>query len=118
RRHREPGDADLAERHGEHEGLAERELRPRDDGALHARRRSERVHRARRARAGARADRLDESLEPRAWGLRLSLRREAPRPGLEADLRTHRLVHLARGLQALSRAPEARVVLRPEALVV
>ena len=49
-----PGDAPLAERHREREGLAERELRARDDGALHARRRPRRVHGARRARAGAR----------------------------------------------------------------
>ena len=38
-------DAALAERHRQLEGRAERELRARDDGALHARRGSRRVHR-------------------------------------------------------------------------
>ena len=41
----------------EHGARAERELRPRDDGALHARRR-QRLHGDRRPRAGARAHRL------------------------------------------------------------
>ena len=37
RRHARPGDAALALRNREHEVVAERELRPRADGALHAR---------------------------------------------------------------------------------
>ena len=45
----------------EHEGRAERELRARGDGAVHARRRR-RLHRGRRPRAGARADRLAQRL--------------------------------------------------------
>ena len=49
------------------QGLAERELRARADGAVHARRRARRLHRARRARAGARADRLAQRLEARPW---------------------------------------------------
>ncbi len=49
------------------QGLAERELRPRDDGALHARR-GQRLHRARRPRAGARADRLDGRLPKNGLG--------------------------------------------------
>ena len=43
---------------------AERELRARADGAVHARRRTAALHRARRPRAGARADRLAQRLEP------------------------------------------------------
>ena len=54
-----PGDARLAEREPEREGPPERELRSRDDGALHARRRPRRLHRDRRPRAGARAHRLE-----------------------------------------------------------
>ena len=50
---RDPAMLALAERHLQLEGRAERELRARDDGALHARRRPRRLHRARRARAGA-----------------------------------------------------------------
>ena len=67
--HARPGDAALALRHRQREGLAERELRARADGAVHARRRPRRLHRARRARAGARADRLALRLE------------QQPRPG-------------------------------------
>ena len=66
--------------------VAERELRPRADGAVHARRR-QRLHRARRARAGARADRLRQRLEARRRHRQLPLRRQAPRPGAEARLR-------------------------------
>ena len=79
RRDQGSGDAALAERHPEREGRAERELRARDDGALHARRRPRRVHRARRARAGAVADRLAEQLEAGARRLRLPLRPHAAR---------------------------------------
>ena len=42
----------------ERQGPAERELRPRADGAVHARRRPRRLHRDRRPRAGAGAHRL------------------------------------------------------------
>ena len=45
----------------------ERELRPRDDGAVHARRRP-RLHRERRARAGPGADRLPRRLGRRRSG--------------------------------------------------
>ena len=62
RRHRRPGDADLALGGRQHERGAERELRPRDDGAVHARR-LRRIRLSllgrRRPRAGAGADRLD-----------------------------------------------------------
>ena len=46
-------------------GRPERELRARDDGAVHARRRPRRLHGDRRARAGARAHRLDGRRRPR-----------------------------------------------------
>ena len=55
---------------------------PRDDGALHARRRPRRVHRARRARAGAVADGLPERLEAGARRLQLPLR---PAPARHRD---------------------------------
>ncbi len=45
RGHERPGDAALAVRHRQREGRAERELRARDDGALHARR-EPRLHRS------------------------------------------------------------------------
>ena len=56
-RDREPGDAAVPQRAREREGRPERELRAGADGAVHARPRLG-LHRARRARAGARADRL------------------------------------------------------------
>ena len=49
-----PGDAAVAERRRKREGRAERELRPRDDGALQPRRRPRRLHRGRHPRTGAR----------------------------------------------------------------
>ena len=60
RGHEGPGDADLAQRHREQRGRAERELRPRAAGAVHARRRAAATPRAtcarwrERSRAGAR----------------------------------------------------------------
>ncbi len=76
--HRQPRDADLALGHRQPQGRAERELRPRADGAVHARR-GQRLHRARRPRAGPRAHRLDEHLEARQGTDGLPLRPEAPR---------------------------------------
>ena len=73
-----PGDAALALGHREHEGCAERELRARADGALHARR-GQRLHRARRPRAGARADGLRQRLEARRRQRQLPLRPRTPR---------------------------------------
>ncbi len=61
RRHQGPGDAALALRRRQPQVGAERELRQGDDGAVHARRR-QRLHRDRRARAGAGADRLARRL--------------------------------------------------------
>ena len=57
----------------EHEVVAERELRPRADGALHARGRPW-LQRARRARASPRADRLRQRLAPRDRPAQLPLR--------------------------------------------
>ena len=64
---------------------AERELRPRADGALHARSES-RVYGARRARAGAGADGLSKRLERLGPG-ELPLRQRAARPRFQEDLR-------------------------------
>ena len=62
-RHRERhGDARLARRPDQHQGAAAGELRPRDHGAVHDRRRQ--LHRSRRVCRGARVHRL----EPRASG--------------------------------------------------
>ena len=92
---------DVAERDRQPEGRAERELRARDDGALHARRRPRCVHRARRARAGARADRLAEQLEPQQRRLQLPLRPEAARPRDEDRLPQGGPLRLAGRLPAL-----------------
>ena len=56
-------------------GATERELRARGDGAVHARRRPRRLHGDRRARAGARADRLARRLDRRHRLGELPLRR-------------------------------------------
>ena len=90
--------------HGEHEVVAERELRPRADGALHARR-GPRLHRARRARAGPRPDRLRQRLEARPRPRQLPLRRQAPRPGAEARLRQDGRLRLAGRRPALPPPP-------------
>ena len=77
-RHARSGDAAVAVGLGEHEGVAQRELRARADGAVHARRRP-RLHRGRRARAGARADRLPARLVGRRRAAQLPLRSGAAR---------------------------------------
>ena len=75
-----------------------------------------RLHGARRPRAGARADRLAERLGRRQGPGQLPLRPEAPRHGHEDDLRQARPLRLAGLVPALRPPPEARVVLRHEAL--
>ena len=76
---RRPGDAAVAVAVGLDQGRAQRELRARDAGALHARRRR-RLHRGGRAPARARADRLDQQLERGdRRARRLPLRPQAPR---------------------------------------
>ena len=94
-RHPRPGDAALALRDRQHQGLAQRELRARADGALHARRRPRRLHRARRARAGTGADRLAQRLERQPRPGQLPLRQAPPRPRREDDLRQARPLRLA-----------------------
>ena len=116
RRDLRSGDAALALGHGEHEGLAERELRPRADGAVHHRRRPRRLHRARRPRAGPRADGLAQRLEREPRADPLPLRQAPARPRREADLRQARPLRLARLVPALRPAPPSPVVLRYEAL--
>ena len=71
------------------EGLAERELRPGADGAVHPRRR-QRLHRARRPRAGARPHGLDGRLPQRPRLGALPLQAREPRRRDEGDLREGR----------------------------
>ena len=110
-----PGDARLAERQPERQEPPERELRARDDGALHARREPRRLHRDRRARAGARADRLAR-LGQQGRDHAVHLRPDVARPGHEDDLRPERQLRLAGRLPPLPEPPAAPVVLRLEAL--
>ncbi len=84
--HARPGDAAVAVRHLEHQVQPERELRPRGDGAVHARRRPRRLHPARRPRAGASADRLHEPVERRR-AIRFPLRPDPARLRRQDDLR-------------------------------
>ena len=114
--HARPRDAALALRRRQREGLAERELRARADGAVHARRRPRRVHRARRSRASPGADRLPLHVEQQARPGSLSVRPEASRHRLEAHLRQARPLRLARLVPPLRPPPEAPVVLCDEAL--
>ena len=115
RDHEGPGDAAVALRHGEHQVVAERELRPRADGAVHARRR-QRLLGARRARAGPRPDRLQQRLEARPRPRQLPLRDQAPRPGAEAGLRQEGRLRLAGRRPAVPPPPEAPGLLRRQAL--
>ena len=114
-RHRGSGDARLAQRQRQLEVLAERELRPRDDGALHARRRP-RLHRGRRAPERARADRLPQRLEAQRRPDELPLRPEVPRHRNEDDLQEPRRVHVEGLVPPLRHASGSSVVLRAEAL--
>ncbi len=105
----------MAQREPEREAEAQRELRPRDDGAVHARGQPRRVHRDRRPRAGPRAHRLEGlGREQAADGVRL--RRDPARHRLEDDLRPDGQLGLAGLVRALPRQPAAPVVLRHEAL--
>ncbi len=110
-----PGDARLAERRPERQGEPERELRARDDGALHARRRPRRLHPVRRARQRARAHRL-VGLGHEGRRLGLHLRREPPRRDEQDDLRPHGRLELAGLLQPLPQPPAPPVLLRQQAL--
>ena len=77
RRDAGPGDDRLAQPGPELALEPERELRARADGAVHARRGPRRLHRAGRARARPRADRVRLRLERRARDAQLPLRRRA-----------------------------------------
>ena len=88
-------------------GRAERELRARVDGAVHARR-GQRLHRARRPRAGPRADRLDAARGSGGKGqTNFRFDAEAPRHGHEDDIRQEGDVRVARLGHALPPPPEA-----------
>ena len=73
-RHDRPGDAGVPRRHLQRQVGTERELRARDDGAVLARRRPRRLQRGRRARNGARADRLDGGMDAEQRPAELPLR--------------------------------------------
>ena len=115
--HARPRDAALALGRRQREGLAERELRARADGALHARRGPRRLHRARRARAGAGADRLPLHVEQqRSARSRFRFDPKRHDTGDEAHLRQARPLRLARLVPPLRPPPAAPVVLRDQAL--
>ncbi len=118
RRHARPGDAALAERHRQPQRRAERELRPRDDGALHARRRHRCLHRGRRSPAGAIAHRLAGPVEQERRSRRLPLRSGRARRRGQDRVPKEGQLQLAGRLHAVPREPAPRVVLRHQALVV
>ena len=96
---------------------AERELRPRDDGAVHARREPRRLHRDRRARAGARADRLAGQRRRTAGSI--GLHASTPRATTPARRRSSaRAAHYdwQDSCQLCLDHPTAPVVLRREAV--
>ena len=112
-----PGDADLPLAVRQHQGGAERELRARDAGALHARGRR-RLHRGGRPRARPRTHRLDQHLEPGDRGTAgLPLRPDAARRRHQGHLRQARALRLARQPAAHARAPRPSALLRDEAVV-
>ena len=111
-----PGDAAVAERRRKRQGRAERELRPRDDGAVQPRRRPRRLHRGRHPRTGAGADRLAQRLVGRTRRPQLPLRPQTPRQRAEDGLRPDRQLGLGRRLPALRRTPAPRLLLRRQAL--
>src|SRR5206468_7840395 len=79
-------------------------------------RRGPRLRRARRARAGPGAHGLALRLASQRRADQLPGRRLAPRTGPQDDLRPPWHLRLARRLQPVPPEPEARVVLRGEAL--
>ena len=101
-----PGDAAVAVRLEQQQVQPERELRPGDDGAVHARRRP-RLQPARRPRAGARADRLRPTIGTTPGAGQLPLRPEPARRRGQDDLRPPRALELAGQLPAL-RQPSRR----------
>ena len=99
------------------QGRDQRELRARADGAVHARRRPRGLHRERRARARALAQRLGLRLERRARRPQLPLGRGRPLgPGLQDRVRQDRALDVGGRRAHGRRAPEAPVVLRREAV--
>ena len=111
-----PGDARLPQRDRQPQAGGQRELRPRADGAVHARRGPRRLHGDRRARARPRADGLARRLVRRRGPARLPLRRHALGQRLQDRVRPHRRVHVGGRVLAGRRAPAARLVLRGEAV--
>ena len=89
---------------------------PRDDGALLARRRPRRLHRDRRARAGARAHRLDGRRQQGRASATSPSTRTGTTARHEDDLRADGQLHLAGLGQPLPQPPAAPVVLRQQAV--
>ena len=112
RRHARPGDAAVPVARGLDEGRPERELRARADGAVHAR---HRLLRARRARGGARADRLHRRLARQRHRHDPVRGRRARRRRQDAARKT-RTVRRRRRARPRHRAPEPRAVPRRQAV--
>ena len=85
------------------------------DGAVHPRR-GKRVHREGRPRAGARAHRAGRALDAEQGPDQLPLRSDPARPGREDRVRQAGQLRLAGLCLALRPAPEARAVLRRQAV--
>ena len=117
RDHAGPGDDPVPRPRLQPQGRDQRELRARADGAVHARRRPRGLHRERRARAGALAQRLGLRLERPARRPQLPLGRGKPLgPGLQDRVRQDRALDVGGRRAHGRRAPEAPVVLRREAV--
>ena len=104
------GDARLSRRRAESPGTAERELRARVDGAVHARRRP--LHRAGRARSGACFHRLVARPRDRRIPFRPALHDR----GVEDGARSHRTLRRRRDPRYPACAPGDREVHRHEAV--
>ena len=111
----EPRDAAVPQRAREREGRAERELRPRADGAVHPRPRL-RLHGARRARAGPGADRVHRDVQERVRLGQVPLRPQPARRRDEGRLRQARRVRLEAGRDADRLPSRPQDVLHPQAL--
>ncbi len=114
--HRQPRDAGVPRRDRQREGGLQRELRARDDGALLAGRRPRRVHRGRRARNGARADRLAGGMVLGRRDAQLPLRPLQARRRPEDRVRADGQLGLGRRGEDVRFAPAAPLVLRHQAM--
>ena len=114
--HDEPGDARLPRRHLQRQVGPERELRPRDDGAVLARRRPRRLHRGRRPRNGPHADRLDAPNGPKAAALQTSTSTPSRHDDGPRPCSARPATGTGRRRRAVRHPPAAPVLLRQPAL--